>query len=372
MEVVSFALRNRFMNLLKILSVRFIPFSVVQLHLGPKMSRPNAPEAEKVMGRRDDVKKLEDIKQEMRDLSRKIKAQDIVVLEKLDEEPPKPAGKPAITKKQEVSQTLEQTRSADPDELASSSGNTTYSEVTKVKVSELLNVARDYAGNLEEQDRTRGAALSELGRQKKELLQPYRKEAVGRYVTGKYKPEWETLNERVAAFNDRLKIHEEAGLLTKIGWDLGKSYNKAADELEKKGEKLKDDQTTLKQYEVRDRQELSDPRNIYARGKQEVDRLADKLPQERDPDYPRKKADIERTEERIITAQRSSQPERNRIQELCRNLEKLDQQKEWPLTLDRAGKSKTLEQIVKNPNIVDMMNQKFKEHHKARDRAMER
>jgi hypothetical protein len=284
-------------------------------HLGPKMARPDAPEAGKVMETREDLKNLAKIEREMVKLSREI-------------------------------ETAKLNQAKQPPQV--------------MTASDMLNEARTYSKTLEALDTARSEALHELKEQKEGLSLPYREEAIKRHVTQKWQPHWEKLNKKVESYNSRLKAHEEAGILTKVGWDLGKSYNKAADRLTRDAETLKYEQKQLKEYEAREKEELGNPRNIHARGKYDVDRLAHKLAQERDPDYQNKIATIERKEEKIIAARQISQPEIKSVRELCRHLEKLDGQQQVKLTIP-------LDRVLKSPDIVNRLNQGFEK----RDKAME-
>ena len=299
-------------------------------HLGPKMARPDAPEAGKVMGTREDLKNLAKIEREMVKLSREIEKA------RLDQvkQPPQ-----------------------------------------VMTASDMLNEVRAYSKTFEALDTARSGALHELREQRAGPSLPYREEAIKRHVTQKWQPHWEKLNKKVENYNNCLKAHEEAGNLTKVGWDLGKSYNKAADKLTIEAVTLKYEQKQLREYEAREKEDLSNPHNIHAHGKHEVDKLAHKLAQERDPDYQNKKATIERQEEKIIAARQISQPEIKRVRELCRHLAKLDSQQQVTLTMP-------LDRILKSPDIVNKLNQGFEKRYKAmehdktktieRDRGMER
>jgi MobA/MobL family len=122
-------------------------------HLGPKMAQPEAMEAGKIIEARSNWRKLEEINREIRDLSREIEEakvdqvkadlaakqkttpQDIVA----QPQPPKtgitPTAEPKIEKIQEINQTPDLTRRADPDRPGSSSRNTTSSELPIIQKS---------------------------------------------------------------------------------------------------------------------------------------------------------------------------------------------------------------------------------------------
>jgi hypothetical protein len=337
-------------------------------HLGPKMARPDAPEAGKVMETRGDLKKLEEIEREMVKLSREIATQDIVVGEKPQKTRPALTAERKNTKKQDISHAPEPTRPTDLDELASSSRNTTSSEREKAKetarldqakqpqqvatLSDLLNEGRTYSKTLEELDTARSEALYELRKQKEDLFLPYRAEAIERHVTQELKPRQEKLNTKIVDFNSRLEAHEKAGFFSKCGWDVGYSYNKAADKLTKEGEELRDKQEQLKNDKAREMEKF----RLYA---YKADKLADKLAQERDPDYQNKKAAIEQTEEKIVAARQISQPEIKRVRELCRHLAKVDGQQQIKLIMP-------LDRMLKNPDIVNRLNEGFEKHDKTK------
>ena len=237
-------------------------------------------------------------------------------------------------------------------------------ERVTVTASEFLNGAKSYSKALEDTDTARRDALNELSWQKQDLRRPYREEAAEQYVTQKHAPRWEKLNEKATDYNSRLKAHEEAGILTKVGWDLGKSYNKAADELTREGNILKYEQKQLEKSAARDKQEL---KNIRTHGKHEVDRVAHKLAQERDPNYLRKLADIEELEQKIIAARQASEPQRDQISKLCRHLERQDGNREaMTLPTDKAGNRMTLEQTVRWPELVNALNQRFEQLQKEK------
>jgi hypothetical protein len=342
-----------------------------ECHLGPTLARTAA--ADKIIETRSDRQQLEEIEREMVKLSSEIETQDMGVGKKPAKQQATEPTERKTTKKQDINPTPEQSRRADPDELAGSSRNTTSSKgKAKEKArldqakqppqvmtaSDMLNEAWAHSKTLEALDTARSEALHELRKQKEGLSLPYREEAIKRHVTQKWQPHWEKLNKKVENYNSCLKVHEEAGILTKVGWDLGKSYNKAADRLTREAVTLKYEQKQLKEYEAREKEELGNPHNIHAHGKHEVDKLAHKLAQERDPDYQNKKAAIERQEEKIIAARQISQPEIKRVRELCRHLAKLDSQQQVTLTMP-------LDRILKSPDIVNRLNQGFEKRDKA-------
>jgi hypothetical protein len=369
-------------------------------HLGPKMARLDAPEAGKVMETREDLKKLEEIKREMATLSREITTQDIVVGEKPKKTRPTPTTERKDTKKQDISHTPEPTRPADPDELANRSRNTTSSEreksketarldqakqppqVVTVKISELLNEARDYRSRTHSRDTALENGLNDL---KDSLIRPYYKEAVEQYVTQKYKSEWDKLNETTKDYSERVTAYNET--VENAGWLARnfKDFKTPALELEKERQEIINRQTELEENKASDKQKLLGSDYWYVPEKYEVDRLAEKLHQERDPQgYATKRAAIPIIEDRIKTERHASQPERDRVDKLCRNLGKLsnsDRNKYIELTfpVDQAGKRLALEQALSNPatreitgKAINSLNQSLELNHKERDRGIER
>jgi hypothetical protein len=371
-------------------------------HLGPKMARPDAPEAGRVMETRGDLKKLEQIKREMAALSREIATQDIVVGEKPKKTRPTPTAGRKNRKKQDISRTPEPARSADPDERDNRSRNTTSSKREKVKetarldqakpppkvqavtvkIGELLNEARDYRSRTHSLDRAKENKLNDL---KDSLIRPYYKEAVEQYVTQKYKSEWDKLNETTKDYSERVTAYNET--VEKAGWFTRnfKDFKTPALELEKERQKIINRQTELEEKEASDKQKLLGSDHWYVPEKYEVDRLAEKLHQERDPQgYATTKAAIPIIEDRINTERHASQAERDRVDKLCRNLGKLsnsDRNKYIELTfpVDQAGKRLALEQALGNPatrevagKAINSLNQSLELNHKEHDRGMER
>ncbi|WP_041533074.1 hypothetical protein [Pelobacter propionicus] len=349
------------------------------------------------------MKKLEEIKLEMAALSREIATQDIVVGEKPKKTRPAPTAKRKITKKQDISHTPEPTRSADPDGPGDLSRNTTSSEREKaketarrdqvkppppkvqaitVKVGELLNEARNYRDRTHSLDRAKENKLNEL---KDSLIRPYYKEAVEQYVTQKYKSERDKLNETTKDYSERVTAYNET--VEKAGWFTRnfKDFKTPALELENERQKIINRQTELEEKEASDKQKLLGSDHWYVPEKYEVDRLAEKLYQERDPQgYATKQAAIPIIEDRIKAERHASQPERDRVDKLCRNLGKLsnsDRNKYIELTfpVDQAGKRLTLEQAFSNPatreitgKAINSLNQSLELNHKEHDRGISR
>jgi hypothetical protein len=370
-------------------------------HLGPKMARPDAPEAGKVMETREDLKRLEEIKREMAALSREIATQNIVVAEKPKKTRPAPTAERKNTKKQDISRTPERTRPADPNELASRSRNTTSSEREKakettkldqvkpppkvqavtVKISELLNEAWDYQSRTHRRDAVQENELSDL---RDSLTRPYYKESVEQYVTQKYKSKWDDLNETTKDYSERVTAYNEAS--ENAGWFARnfKDFKTPALKLKKERQEIITRQTELEEKKASDKQKLLG--SNYVQERYEVNRLAEKLHQERDPQgYANTHAAIRTMEDRITTERQTNQSERDGVEQLRRNLGNFsnsDQNNKYielTFPVDQAGKRLTLEQALSNPatreitgKVMNSLNQSLDLYHKEHEHGIER
>jgi hypothetical protein len=112
-------------------------------HLGPILARSAA--ADKTIETRNDRKELEEIEWEMVKLSREIETQDIVAHEKPTKQLTTEPTERKTKKKQDINHTPEQSRRADPDELASRSRNTTSSKREKTEETARLDQVKQPA-----------------------------------------------------------------------------------------------------------------------------------------------------------------------------------------------------------------------------------
>lgn len=276
-------------------------------HLGPKMARPEAPEAEKVIETREDLKKLEQIELEMVKLSREIEA--------------------------------------------------TRREPQDVKIGDLLNEARTYSKTLEAVDTARSEALHELRKQKTGLTLPYREEAAEQYVAERYKTEWDNLNETKKDYSERVTTFNEEVENARWFKRYTKDFKTPSLKFEEERQKLITRQTALEEKTANEKKNILErPDN---RERFEVEQLADKLARERDPDYQSKKTAIERKEEKILAARRLDEQPREQSRKLCRNLERFDGERQLKLTLPP-------DQVIKNPEIVKRLNQGFEKFQKEK------
>ncbi len=222
-----------------------------------------------------------------------------------------------------------------------------------VKVADVLSEARDYQRALLQEDNARAKQLEEWRQRKSDISLPYRKEAVEKYLQERWGQKWNDVQQEKRQMTKRLEAYHRGDGYSFWDKHITTRYKEDGKELRRQSQNIDYKEKDLINVIERERQELRDPRNIHAHGKYEVDKIADKLAQERDPQYKAKRETISRVEDKIIADRQGSLPERQQIDKFVRSLEKVrsenkEQEMRLPIARDRDGNRQPLKSLMDN------------------------
>ena len=253
----------------------------------------------------------------------------------------------------------------------------------KVKIRDLLHEAWDYRKSLEQLDTDKAKQLGEWRQRKDDISLPYRKEAVEKYLQERWGQKWNDVQKEKRALTRTIQDYNDGKGYGFFDKHITNKYEQDGKELRRQSENLDYREKDLINVMNRERNELINPRNTHAHGKYEVDRMADKIAQERDPQYQAKRETISRIEEKIIAERQAILPEKKLAQELCRNLEKIrdrdrDQYLESIVPREQ-GRRLSLSEAMKNPEVsktmgnqLNQLNKGLERHHKTMERSQSR
>lgn len=219
-----------------------------------------------------------------------------------------------------------------------------------VRVGDLLKEVRAYSGTLIREEQQRAQRLEEIKWRKVEIAQPYRAEVIEKHIQERWGAEWTKVQKEKRAVTQKLRDHAEGkgyGMFDR----LSGAYKRDGEELRRQSQNIDFREKDLISVFERTRQELINPRNVYAHGRYEVDRAADRLAQERDPQYPAKMKTLTRMEEILNAERKAVAPERELMSKLTRNLEKVkdkNQTVSLPIGRDENGRQ-TLQNALRTP-----------------------
>lgn len=246
-------------------------------------------------------------------------------------------------------------------------------EPTTVK--EFDRAVQNYCSEINSQELALAKQLDYCDRLKKDIALPHRSDAIDEFIKQDFGPKWQEFKKHAADYNQRLEAHNNAGFFAKMKG----GYDENAKQLQRDYQRLSSKEKELKTWETSTRQELSYPDNNRARGAAEVERISQRLAQERDPNYGAKVASIEEQRKQIFAERKALEPDRKIANELRRSLGKVPQQRreeeiKVPVSNDGQGRRLSISQTMKQPDcrqqFTQMLNQLSKELDKTYSRSM--
>lgn len=251
-------------------------------------------------------------------------------------------------------------------------------DTQKVTVQDLLNEAREYNKILTQRDQERAQKLTQLERHRVEIANPYRAEAVEKYLNERWGQKWENLQKDKRRLTQQIRDYNDGKGYGFFDKHINGRYEKDGELLRHESRNIDYREKDLIGVIDRERKELVNPHNVHAHGRYEVDRMADRLAEERDPQYKAKVQTLQRVKDLVITERQGELEERKTVSSLCRNLEKVrDRQQEIELPLPREqGKRLSIAKGMEMPQIRDELkqvmgkaNQTLEQHHKSLERS---